>query len=161
MTKTSIKDEFEAEDWEQISNLPALVAAAVISGDLSSLPGLIEEGKALYTTLAAARSAPEANPLAQAAAAEILARRDDLPEPVKQPDGGAALEDLYARIGESLLILQPVVDPAITTGFRKWLYTVAEATAEAARETGLLGFSGPRVSAREKEVLDRLAHLLA
>lgn len=157
----SIEDEFEAQEWEQISILPALVAAAVISGDLSSLPGLIEEGKALYTTLATARSTPEANPLAQAAAAEILARRDDLPEPARQADEEAVLEDLYDRIGESLLILQPAVDPAIAAGYRQWLYTVAEATAEAARETGLLGFSGPRVSAREKEVLDRLAHLLA
>lgn len=155
-----IQSQFSPEEWNEILTAPLLTAAAVMAVDLSGISGLVQEGKALYAELSQVVSDPEANPLSQAVVAEILSRATSDEDAGVPMQAEKDLETLYSRLEALLDLAASRVPPEVLSGFRRWLYQIAVATAGAAREGGFLGIGSVSVSDDERQVLARLASIL-
>lgn len=155
------KDNFTSEEWLKILAMPTYVAGGVIVGDISGLSGLMKEGKALYEELDKALTDPTANPLAKEVVAELITREGEASQSALTKTATPEdLENTLEQFTESLTVLELHIETDISQGYKSWLYTIALATAQAAKERGFFGIGGVEVSANEKRILDLLAELL-
>ena len=58
-------------------------------------------------------------------------------------------------------LLAEKATPEEAAGFREWLLTAAQRSADAAKEGGFMGFKAERVSEGEQKMLDKLREVLA
>jgi hypothetical protein len=132
-----------------------------MAGDLSSVRGMIQEGRALYTALQQTMDGPGENPLAAALAEDLLVKREtDLLDPLPPDQQSGDLEGLYSRLDELVKLTENRLGTGTTAGLKAWLMHIAQVTAQAAKEGGFWGFGGVPVSAKEQEVLHRLRQTL-
>jgi hypothetical protein len=67
---------------------------------------------------------------------------------------------VLGKVQEALSLLGQKATPEEVAAYKQMLATVAERTADAAKEGGFLGFGGKRVSAAEQAFLDQLKSVL-
>jgi hypothetical protein len=152
--------DFTDAEWERLGRAPLLVGAAVALADPGGpIDALKESGAALQAVLAAAQSA-ERGPLVHAVAADVAERARQRQNPLggfrPDRDPARAHRQILDELRAVNALLEQRTTPEETAAFREWLKAAAQGTALAAKEGGVLGFGGERVSENEQQMLEEL-----
>jgi hypothetical protein len=142
------KAEFNAEEWEQIAQAPALGALSVILADRG---GAIRESFALAKAYAEARRGSSSELIEQLVASPP--RLD--PTSMGPPD--QVRDQLPQRVSDAVRVVQERATPEEAEQYRDFIMRVADVVAHAHKEGGVLGIGGKEVSSEEQAALDQLA----
>jgi hypothetical protein len=151
------KADYTAEEWELLTRGPFMAAMAVVAASPSGPIGVIKELSAVGKALQEASQSGETNALINALVSNVKAgyRPSGTVEPGQRPE---EIKDLALKTCQEVAALLAHKAPAPEAeGFKRWLLTVAQQAAEAAKEGGFLGIGGVRISAAEQAVLAELA----
>ena len=165
----SIKDSFNDEEWFLLGSMPGMVGAAMSNAAPSGIIGTIKEMSAAMRASAQAKyDHPESeliNSLMTKAenwdeAKEKVAEyRERAQERIKSANI-TSREELQNMALEDCSRAAKLVDERCSEAeaqvYRQWTISVARTVAEAAREGSVLGFGGERISAPERELLQRI-----
>jgi hypothetical protein len=147
----STKADFSVDEWDLLRSAPLMASLLVVAASPSGPVGLIQESAAAGKMILQAATTAQ-TPLLKALA-EDLSQRISIPK----PPPGATPEQIQAAATEILKrtsdLLAQKATPEETPEFKQWLAKVAQATAEATKEGGFLGFGGTLVSDQEKAAL--------
>jgi hypothetical protein len=147
----STKADFSADEWDLLRSSPLMASILVVAASPSGPIGLIQEstaaGKMIVQTAQSAQT-----PLLKSLA-EDLTQHMSIPK----PPPGATPDKVQVAAAEILkrtsALLAQKATPEETSEIKQWLAKVAQATAEATKEGGFLGFGGTLVSDQEKAAL--------
>jgi hypothetical protein len=147
----STKADFNADQWDLLRSSPLMASILVVAASPSGPVGLLQEstaaGKMIVQTAQSAQT-----PLLKALT-EDLTQHMSIPK----PPPGATPEQVQGAAEEILkrtsALLAEKATPEETAETKQWLAKVAQATAEATKEGGFLGFGGTLVSDQEKTAL--------
>jgi hypothetical protein len=149
------KADFTPEEWRQIEFAPLNTALFIALASPSGPIGMVKEMYAAVSSIVSIEKEGGAGEILRAVAADIRARKEqpDLPRFSSLEEGRAHVS---GAVREAIALLDtkaPDEAPAV----KRWLYTVAQKAASAAREGGFLGIGGADVSPEEQAALAELA----
>lgn len=146
------KADFNAEEWEQVLEAPALAGLIVITAQRG---GTIREGVQMAKAYTEARKEHSESDLLS----EVVSQ-----PPTVEPRQFESAEQLRSeglqRIRDAVALLEPKAEPGDVEAYKRFVLTVAERAAEATKSGGVLGIGGERVSEAESAALDELAAAL-
>ena len=148
MTK---KSEFNAEEWAEVSQAPALAALRVM---------LADRGGAIRESIALGKAYAEARRDADSGLIEELLGSPPQVDPRSMGDPGQLQEQLPERIRAAVRIIEEKATPEEGERYKAFILRVADVVAHAAKEGGVLGIGGKEVSEQEQAVLDELGREL-
>lgn len=159
------KQSFTPEEWTKILESVMLAGMAVSAAEPSGLWGLLKEGVASSSALAAAKSDSGSSELIKAVVAEYETSegRSSVQEALRKRFSGAKPADVVQRSLENLREVSGILAakaPGDAPGFKAWLNTISEKVAEASSEGGFLGIGGVKVSDKEKATLADISKAL-
>lgn len=146
------KAEFNAEEWDKISQAPALAGLLVIAA---------QRGGTIRETFAMAKVYKEAQQTHPAG--ELVG---DLVQsaPNLDPKQFSSKEDMRTRglgmISEAVALVEAKATPEELEGYRNFAMTIAEHVAERDKSGGFLGIGGERVTGNEESALNDIAAAL-
>jgi hypothetical protein len=146
------KREFNAEEWERVSQAPALAGLMV---------ALADRGGTLRETIALGRAYAEVRRDGSSELMEQIVSAAPQVDPASLGPADQAREHLPDRIREAVRIVEQKVTPEEAEEYRQFILRLAEVVAHAHKEGGVLGIGGEEVSEAERTVLDELAAMLA
>jgi hypothetical protein len=154
------KQSFTPEEWTKILVGTMLAGMAVSSADPSDLWGLIKEGSASSSAMAAAKSDAHSNELVKAVVAdfETPEGRSTVRDALRKQFAGAEPADLVQGSIEILREVSTVLAakaPGDAPAFKAWLNDTSRKVAEASAERG-----GVQVSDAEKAMLAEISKAL-
>lgn len=154
----SKQPDYTPEEWKTISSAPVLAGLLVSVSDLSGPIGMAQEAYSVVKTVTdtAASSSSE---LIKAVAEEIRTRggKPDLPS---MPQDRAAVSAMLIDRCRQAVDLVAKKSPAEADEYKRWVVSLAQKTAEAAKEGGFLGIGGTAVSDEESSAVENLASAL-
>ena len=157
------KADFTPEEWQQILSLPQVgslyLALASPSGPLGLAQELIASTKGIVETL----KSSSGNELIDAVAADIrekAEKRERLEPPLKTSNDPNAMKAQCLQIFREAAALLSQKAPADAQAYKQWVYQAAQNSANAAKEGGVFGIGGERVSEAETAALQELATAL-
>lgn len=143
------KADFNAQEWEQVLEGPALAGLIVITAQRG---GTIRESVQMAKAYTEARKEHAESDLLS----EIVAQ-----PPTVDPRQFESAERLRSeglqRIRDAVAVLEPKAETEDVDAYKRFVLTVAERAAEATKSGGVLGIGGERVSEAESAALDELA----
>ncbi|MDH5520352.1 MAG: hypothetical protein OEZ14_07455 [Acidimicrobiia bacterium] len=153
------------DDIELLKAIPMMAGAIVVT---LGTTGIVEAGREM---LASARAVADAvhrfpdNPLVTLLHAELNdvgnhGRDPAVAATFKTSDPMVAMAAFVEQLDLALNVLDAKVSPADADGYKRWILACAEASAEAAKEGGLFGIGGQRVSDKEAVYLTHLRNRL-
>ncbi len=146
------KAAFNADEWSVVSAAPALTGMLVVS---ASRGGTLRESVALSRAYAEARAAGPSRLLT-----DLLSAPPPAAKVAERPRSAEELErHVLDQLRRAIAILGRVATYAEIAEYKRFVYTVAEAVANAHKEGGFLGVGGTRVSDGEQAVLDKVVAL--
>jgi hypothetical protein len=153
------KENFSDEEWATLLRGPILAGMALSIADPG---GPIELTKELSATLRAVTAPESDSDLVRSVSSEVTALAQQKRNPVGdfKPQGAMAAQQVLDEIARVNEVLSTKAPPEDAAAFRAWMMSAARAAADAAKEGGFMGFGAERVSAGEREMLDRLASAL-
>ena len=150
------KADYTDEEWTRLRRAPFVAGLAISMADPG---GPIEMAKETMATLRAATTPPSQEELLVAVSQDIASMMNQKQNPLKdfKPDSAAlagkmVLDELKA-VNE---IATAKATPEEADAYRRWLLTVAQAAADAAKEGGFMGFGAELVSQGEQRMLGEL-----
>ncbi len=157
------KADFTPEEWQQILSLPQIAALYLTLASPSNPLGLAQEMVASTKGLVEALKSSSGNELIDAVAADIREKAENRErmEPPLKP--GNDLDKIKAQCLEacrevSVLLSQKALADA--QAYKQWVYEAAQNSANAAKEGGVFGIGGERVSEAEAVALREIAGAL-
>ncbi len=154
------KNDFTPEEWQSVVGLPVAVSM-VISLASPAMGDMFKESMALAKQVADIANNPNAAGLLAELAAEY---KDQATLKQAQPElDKSSLEAARAKLLESVRAAVAILDAKggeEAGALKTWLYGVAVATAEAAKEGDFMGIGGVKVNEAEKAALQELATVL-
>ena len=154
----SKQTDYTPEEWKAISTAPMLAGLAVTVSDLSGPIGTMKE--ALAVAKGVAQTAESTSSEIIKALAEGMRAQGSRPEmpdlPRNQEEARTAL--INACKQAAAVVAQK--SPTEAEEYKRWLVSMAQKTAEAAKEGGILGIGGTRVSEWEAAAIKELATTL-
>ena len=154
----STKADYTKEEWDLIVKSPVMAAMAVIAASPSGPIGVLKEmfavGKGLW-----AGAEGTTNPLIGALVADLKAGARPAMPTERPQDLAHAKAQAIAACREVAALLDRKA-PAEAEGFKRWLLGSAQGVAEAAKEGGVFGIGGVKVSEAEKAALAEVAQAL-
>jgi len=159
------KQSFTPEEWTKILESVMLAGMAVSAAEPSGLWGLLKEGVASSSALAAAKSDSGSSELIKAVVAEYETSegRSSVQEALRKRFSGAKPADVVQRSLENLREVSAILAakaPGDAPAFKAWLNSISEKVAEASSEGGFLGIGGVKVSDKEKATLADISKAL-
>jgi len=159
------KQSFTPEEWTKILESVMLAGMAVSAAEPSGLWGLLKEGVASSSALAAAKSDSGSSELIKAVVAEYETSegRSSVQEALRKRFSGAKPADVVQRSLENLREVSAILAakaPGDAPAFKAWLNSISEKVAEASSEGGFLGIGGVQVSDKEKATLADISKAL-
>ena len=151
------KADYTAEEWTGLVRAPILAGGYVVVADMSTF-GMVGEMRGLYSAISEHPVPDAAADLIGAVVTEIKASdqsNDRLPMP-EVKNSATAEAQLLHQLSLDLEALERKAGQAESVAYKEWLAGLAEATAEAGKEGGLLGIGAVRVSDKERDALVRL-----
>ena len=146
------KAEFNGDEWQQVSEGPALAGLIVIS---SQRGGTIRETLAMAKVYAAAQKEHSAGDLV----GEIVQSAPHL-----ESKQFSSKEDLRTRglgkITDAVALVEAKASPEELAEYREFAMTIAKHAAEADKSGGFLGIGGDRISGNEQSALNDIAAAL-
>ncbi len=145
------KADFSVDEWDLLRSAPVMASFLVVAASPSGPVGLVQEttaaGKVIHQTPEMAQT-----PLLKSLSEDVLQTMV-----IPKPPPGASPEKVQEAAAEILrrtsALLNTKATPEEASEIKAWLAKIAQATAEAAREGGFLGFGGVSVSDQEKAAL--------
>ena len=157
------KTDFTAEEWSVIRRAPFMAGLVVVAASPSGPFGVVKEMFAVGKTLADVKLHGASSDLVKAVVADLETaeeRQQSTPAELqgKTPDQvrTAAIEACL----RAAAIVEKKAKPDEAQAFKQWLVSVGQKVAEAAKEGGILGFGGTRVSEQETLALKDLTSIL-
>ena len=159
------KQSFTPEEWTKILESTMLSGMAVSAAEPSGLWGLVKEGFASSSALAAAKSDAGSSELVKAAIAdfETSEGRSSIQEALRKRFAGAKPAEAVQRSLANLREVSAILDvkaPGDAPAFKAWLSSISQKVAAASKEGGFLGIGGVQVSDAEKATLGDIAKAL-
>lgn len=168
-----IKEDFTDDEWFLLSSTPAMIGAAMSSAAPSGVIGTVKEMTAgMRGTVQGLNDYPDSElitALLEKAANwdEAKDKMQDYREKAKARLDGAAIksrEELQTHVLADCATAAKLVDEKCSASdakvYKEWSVKIANKVAEAAKEGGILGFGGERVSAEESELITKIEQAL-
>ena len=146
------KAEFNAEEWQRVTEGPALAGLIVIAA---------QRGGTIRESVQMAKAYTEAHE--QHGDSDLLGEIVATPPQLQKREFKTAEElrdEGLARVRESVALVEAKGTPDEVDAYKSFIVAVAKRAAEATKSGGFLGVGGERVSESEKEALGRLAETL-
>jgi hypothetical protein len=158
------KKDYTTEEWNQLLESPLQAGYYVIYAD-PSITGVFKEMKALYKAILEQTVPDGAKDLVGSLVADIKKKSENKEEMPSSDDMSKGdPKEVMARMLEFVKGVVVLVDAKATSEeavrFKEWLYAVAKAVSEAAKEGGFMGIGGEQVSDNEKDALENLKSTL-
>jgi hypothetical protein len=155
----STKDTYTAEEWEAITSAPVMAGSYIAMSD-PGVTSLIGEMNAMMKAMTSGEIPAGAKDLVDSLVASVQERAKS-GEKMEMPDistdaGGnaeAAKAAMLAQIKQATDAVAAKGAAGEAAAFKQWIVSIANATAEAAREGGFMGIGGTRVSDEEKAAI--------
>ena len=159
------KQSFTPEEWTKILESTMLAGMAVTAAEPSGLWGLLKEGFASSSALAAAKADSGSSELVKAVVAEYETPegRAAIQEALRKRFAGSKPGDAVQRSLDNLREVSAILAakaPGDAPAFKAWLSSISQKVAEASSEGGFLGIGGVQVSDAEKATLGDIAKAL-
>jgi hypothetical protein len=154
----STKADFSADEWDLLRSSPMMAGILVVAASPSGPVGLVQESAAVGKMILGAAGSAQ-TPLLKALA-EDMKTSMSIPKP---PAGASptAVQDAATEIlRRTSELLGTKATPEEATEVKQWLGKIAEATAEATKEGGFLGFGGTLVTEEEKAAVAKVGSTL-
>ncbi|WP_216323424.1 hypothetical protein [Deinococcus aestuarii] len=159
----SVKDSFTPDEWFKVMTGPGRAGAAVVAASPSGVTGLVAEAQAIASAIRGEVSGAGRTPLLEAMAADLMGTPPDARDR-PQEERARTMEEARARsidaVRQAVWLVSSKAGPEDADAYRRLLWTVAERTAEAAREGGFLGIGGEQISEGERTALGELRSVL-
>lgn len=165
-------ERYTDEEWMLIAGTPSMIGSAM-AGAASSGMGTVKELMANMRTVVEAKQMYPENDVVQAivskpenraqAKEDFKAYRKNAMVRIKENNITKPSEIKDMAIGDLkavLALLQAKEIESHVTEYKHWVLNIAQTVAEAAKEGGVLGFGGVRVSEEEEAFLQELSTLL-
>jgi hypothetical protein len=150
------KSDFDEEEWARIIRAPLMAGLAITLADPG---GPIEAAKETMATMRSATSPPSREQLLSEVALDVQDQVQHRQNPLKgyrPAKESPAGEQVLGELREVQAIVSAKATPDEAAAFGRWLVASAQASAEAAKDGGFMGFHAQRVSEREQAMLDRV-----
>jgi len=157
----SVKDKFSTDEWNDLLSAPMLASYAVAGAAPSKQEEFIREMAAVAEGVVEGERRAAAGTLLGAVVADIIANAEDErrgpTEKLSAADvRGRALETCRAVAAS----LETKVNPEEAYEYKRWVLSVAQKVAAAAREGGFLGFGGEQISGSEIATINELGEAI-
>jgi len=154
----STKADFSADEWDLLRTSPMMAGLLVIAASPSGPIGLVQESAAMGRMILEAATTAQ-TPLLKSLADDTKSSMSFTKTPMGATPAAIqqAATEILRRTSE---LLGTKATPEEATEVKEWLTKVAQATAEAAREGGFLGFGGTLVSEEEKAAIAKVSSTL-
>ena len=152
------KPDYTDEEWATLRRAPMVAGMALTLADPG---GPIEATKETLATLRTLRDPGAVNAESElttdvAQDVEALAKERKSPLGDFKPRGALAGQEILEELQRANAILTDKAAPDEVAAFRRWVVGAAQASANAAKEGGFMGFGAERVSEGEKEMLEKV-----
>jgi hypothetical protein len=154
------KADFTPEEWQQILSLPQIASLYLALASPSGPLGLAQEMIASTKGIAEALKASSGNELIDAVAADIrekAEKRERMEPPLKPGNDLNEMKAQCLRACRDVAALLSQKAPADAEQYKQWVYQSAQNSANAAKEGGVFGIGGERVSEAETAALKEIA----
>lgn len=159
----SLKDNFTADEWFKVMTGPGQAGAAVVAASPSGVTGLLAEAQAIAAGVRENVSKQGRTPLMEAMAADLMGTPPD-PKNLPKQDPIRGMDEAKARalegVRQAVWLVSSKASPEDAAAYREMLLSVADRTAQAAKEGGFLGFGGEQVNDKERAVLEELRAII-
>ena len=149
------KSDYTEQEWTTLRRAPMVAGFAISLADPGGPIELTKETMAAMKSLDTPGSEEE---LLVAVSQDAMARvqQHDSPMGDFKPKGATAGAQILDELREVNRILTAKATPAEAAAFRTWLMSIAQTSADAAKEGGFMGFHAVRVSEGEQAMLTQL-----
>lgn len=157
------KADFTSEEWQLILSLPQVASLYIALASPSNPVGLAQEMFASAKGIAAALKAGTGNELIDAIAADIrekAEKRERLEPPVQPGNDLNKMKAQCIQACRDVAALLAQKAPADAGPYKQWVFEAAQNSANAAKEGGLFGIGGEKVSDAETVALQEIANAL-
>ncbi len=146
------KSDFTDEEWTRVLRAPFVAGMAI---SLADPGGPIEMSKETMTTMKSATNPPSREQLLTEIALDIQSMTQQRQSPISgfKPQAAQQILDELGAVSE-IVTTKATAEEA--SAFKQWLLTTAQATADAAKEGGFMGFGAVQVSEGEQKMLDQV-----
>jgi hypothetical protein len=148
------KADFSVDEWDLLRSSPLMASMLVVAASPSGPVGLVQESSAAAKTIMQTAGTAQ-TPLLKALSEDVT-QTMTIPKPPPGATPGQVQEAAAEILRRTSALLATKATPDETAEMKVWLAKVAQATAEAAKEGGFLGFGGASVSDQEKAALGML-----
>lgn len=148
------KGDFSDDEWQGLLRAPILAGGYIATSDMSTF-GLISEMRGLTKAITEHPVPPAAADLVTAVVADVKADAltDESQALLKTKQNRTQNEQLLHQLTLDLEALDRTATSEERDAFKGWLLDLAQATAEAGREGGILGIGSVRVSQKELDAM--------
>ena len=154
------KADFTSEEWQQILGLPQVASLYLALASPSNPVGLAQEMIASTKGVVETLKASSGNELIDAVAADIrekAEKRERMEPPLKPGNDLNEMKAQCLRACRDVAALLSQKAPADAQAYKQWVYQAAQNSANAAKEGGVFGIGGERVSEAETAALKEIA----
>ena len=156
---------FSDEEWNLLRLAPVLVAGGISAADPSGLIGTIKEAfSGMSSMMESYQQSAQLELIGALLADKSMPATPDrqalLGEGSREQQAEHLKAAVLGKVRDALALLGTKATPEEVAAYKQMITTVAEHTANAAKEGGFLGFGGVRVSAGEQAFLDQLKSVL-
>jgi len=164
-----VKDQFSEDEWFLLSSTPAMIGAAMSGAAPSGMIGTIKEMTAsMRASVQGLSDYPDSELIAallEKAANwdEAKEKMNDYREKAKSRIDSAAIqsrEELQSLVLDECKAAAKLVDTKCSAddakNYKEWAVKIANKVATAAKEGGILGFGGERLSSEESELIAKI-----
>jgi hypothetical protein len=157
------KADFTSDEWQRILSLPQVASFYLTLASPSNPVGLAQEMIASTKGIVEALKSTSGNELIDAVAADIREKAEKgerMEPPIK---AGNDLNEMKAQCLQACRDVAALLSqkaPADAQAYKQWVYQAAQNSAAAAKEGGVFGIGGERVSEAETAALKDIAAAL-
>jgi hypothetical protein len=145
------KGQFNADQWSDVTNAPAMTAMSVVAAD---------RGGTLRESVSMARAYTEARGAAQTELMRALLGAPPVIDPSDFQPGSDAIQLASERLRRAVELLEQLATPEEVAEYRRFVIELADTVAAAHKEGGFLGIGGRQISEREQVALDAIGQTL-
>ncbi len=156
----SKKADFTSEEWQLILSMPQVASLYLALASPSNPLGLAQEMVASTKGMVEALKSSSGNELIDAVAADIrekAEKRERLEPPLKVSRDPNEMKAQCLQTFRDVAVLLSQKAPADAQQYKQWVYQAAQNSANAAKEGGVFGIGGERVSEAETAALKEIA----
>ena len=157
------KADFTSEEWQRILSLPQVASLYLALASPSGPIGLVQEMVASTKGILEALKASSGNELIDAVAADMrekAEKRERLEPPLKPGNDANEVKAQCLQACREVAALLSQKAAADAQQYKQWVYQAAQNSANAAKEGGVFGIGGERVTEAETAALKEIANAL-